>query len=222
MTRAPESTARSRRTRRGSPWRLAACIGALALGGGLAGGCGIPLQQSAQPIASDLLPEPVRSASPPAGNPSTGGVHVEDAVYFTTAGAFVVPEPRYFKPHATVGTVVTALLDGPTQREYAEGVQTALGGGIHLLSWKVSGDTVTVDFTETFLSLSGTQEVLGVAQVVYTIASFLDPAYSVLFETTGDPIFVPVGTGALVSGKVHVSEYTSLLSPTSPAATVAP
>ena len=184
-------------------------------------GCGIPTEQAARPIAASQLPGRVVPHIPSRKIPTTDSGLVQVDVYFTSTNAYVLPEARYVKPHASLATVIGTLLlaDGPSTTERFKGVQSALSPQIHLLSSHVASNVVTVNFSAGFGQLSGTQEILGVAQVVYTIAANLRASVGVLFEIDGVPIDVPVASGALESGPVHESQYSTLLSPAAPPTT---
>lgn len=178
-------------------------------------GCGIPTGQAASPIAASQLPGRVVSRNPSSKVPSTDSGLVQVDVYFTSTNAYVLPEARYVKPHASLATVIGTLLlaGGPSTTERFKGIQSALSSQIHLLSSHVASNVVTANFSAGFGQLSGTQEILGVAQVVYTVAANLRTNVGVLFEIDGVPIDVPVASGALESGPVHESQYGTLLSP---------
>ncbi|MGH9100663.1 MAG: GerMN domain-containing protein [Acidimicrobiales bacterium] len=189
---------------------MALVVGALVLGA-----CGVPTQPSASPIStgrSHISLPPTR----PTVSPCTRSGCVSVDVYFVTTDDYVVPADRVVPRDAELSSVVRSLLSGPTPAEQAKGIRTALGGGIRLLSASVTdGDKIaTLNFNTHFFTLSGPQEVLAVAQVVFTVTS-VAPDTGVTFQIDGGPIPVPVGTGALATTiVVHASEYASLRTPT--------
>lgn len=177
---------------------------AAGLGALLLSGCGIPLESSAQPVA---VP---RVISPSTTFPSTATNQTNVNVYFTSSGR-IVPRLRAVSIHQELADAVHELLLGPTVDEQRTGIATALGyGTIHPLSLHHGGGVVTVNFSADFGLLSGPQEVLAVAQVVYTVAA-VDPGEGVVFELDGAVIEVPVEDGALVNGPVHASQYGGLV-----------
>jgi spore germination protein GerM len=66
-----------------------------------------------------------------------------------------------------------ALLAGPTEREAARGISTAIPGGARLLGLEVSAGIAIVDLSREFEPSTGTTgELLTLAQVVYTLTAF--------------------------------------------------
>lgn len=193
--------------------RLATLAGVVALAccGLVLAACGIPTEATARALSNvpSKVNEPLPVTSTTAVPSQAGDVAL--TVFFISTDAYVVAEPRYVKPPASVATAIETLLAGPTTHElYTEGLTSALASDIKLLHTYRVGTVATVNFTTHFGSLSGNQEVLGVAQVVFTVAEALQPSIGVLFEINGAPIPVPVASGGLTSSPVHQSDYASL------------
>ena len=77
-------------------------------------------------------------------------------------------------------TVVHALLAGPTSVERLAGVRTAISPDVQLLRAKPERPTgtgttavITLDFNQAFGAISGTQQVIAVAQIVYTVTAYM-------------------------------------------------
>lgn len=188
----------------------ALCTAALALA---LGGCGIPMQATARPVsvpAKDKILSPATTTT----GPQTVAGFVQVDVYFTRGRAYVLPEPRFLKPPAHLATVIDLLLDGPKTSERYTGIETALAPSVRLKSVQSAHNIVSLNFTGAFFTLSGTQEILGVAQVVETVDAD-KPGVGVLFDVDGVPITVPLQTGRLDSEPVRSSEYAALIAPTS-------
>ncbi|HTX62547.1 MAG TPA: GerMN domain-containing protein [Acidimicrobiales bacterium] len=196
---------------------------AAVVAGGLAlGACGIPTQPSATPVSKSQSQLHLPPAKPPV-SPCTKSGCVSVDVYFVTRSAHLSPVGRVVPRDAKLATVIRSLLGGPTTQEIAGGITTVLGSGIQLLGATTTSATkaATLDFNGDFGTLSGTQEVLGVAQVVYTVSGFM-PGAAVTFEIEGVPIEVPVETGLLVATGVHESQYASLRTSTASTTTTTP
>ena len=112
---------------------------------------------------------------------------------------------------ATLTAAVDALLAGPTAPEVAAGDVTAFSNGVRLLSADVTGGVTTrvatVNFNQAFGEISGSLQVLAVAQVVFTVTHQLGQTTGVQFEIQGVPIEVPSASGAQVPGPVHLAQY---------------
>ncbi|MGH8982026.1 MAG: GerMN domain-containing protein [Acidimicrobiales bacterium] len=189
----------------------AGALGALGLVLGL-GGCGIPLA-TAQRISGHGNGRALSPVTTTTG-PQTVKGYARVSVYLTTDGAYVLPEPRYLKPPAHLNTVVDLLLDGPQTSERYAGINTAIPSGVLLLTGSTSHGVVTLSFSVEFYNLSGTQEVLGIAQVVDTVDAD-KPGLAVKFEVNGVPIPVPLESGELATSPVRSTQYASLTFPTS-------
>ena len=197
----------------GRLYRVLASAAALGVAGALLAACGVPTETTARDIPAGQVPFHLLSPSSPAPAVACAKGCVPVSVYFVTTGRYVTPETRNVLLPGSVTEAVDVLLNGPTTKELQSGIQTALGGGIKLISSRKSGNVVTLDFNPSFVQLSGSQEVLGVAQVVFTVAARLSPEIGVLFEIGGYGTDVPTATGRLVSAPVHESQYASLLAP---------
>lgn len=195
-------------------WQPAAAVAAVLAAGGLAlSACGIPTQATARTIPDSQVPPDVLAPFTATTRAPTHAATVRVYVYFTLTNDSVQPQARLVKPPPSLPSVMDVLLSGPTTHErFATGLGTALGAGVRLLTAHTSGDVVTLNFNTAFGELSGDQEVLGVAQVVYTAAGELkDPAVGVQFEINGNPIDVPLANGAGVGTPVHEQDYYTLL-----------
>jgi spore germination protein GerM len=196
-----------RRARRKFQWLL------LLLAGALASSCGVPTGGAPAKIPSAQVPYGLLSPQAPTTtttvSPSAYSVPV--TVYFVASTRQVlIAAGRSVAPPATLTSVIDALLGGPTALESDRNITTAIANGTRLLSAVVSGGVTTLDFNRTFGQISGTQQVQAVAQIVYTVTSQLGPDVGVQFDITGAPTAVPIGSGAQVSGPVHLLEYLKL------------
>jgi spore germination protein GerM len=195
---------------------------ALAAGGLTLGACGIPTQPSASPISAGA--PRTRPPTRPTVSPCTKSGCVTVDVYFVAHTDHLTPVKRVVPRDTKLATVVRSLLYGPTTAEQADGVRTVLGAGIRLLSASVTSKNkvATLNFNTRFFTLFGTQEVLGVAQVVFTVTSVI-PGAGVTFEIETGPTEVPVETGALATTiVVHETQYASLRTPTAPTTATTP
>lgn len=216
---APRSGAEPRSSTRRRAGAAIATV-AVALSGLLLAACGIPIQATAHAIGP--VPAKVNArlpVTPTTAAPSVAG-DVRLTVFFISSATLLVPVPRFVKPPASITAAVDTLLAGPTTHElFSLRVTTALLPGIKLLHASRAGSVVTVDFTPKFGSLSDLKEILGVAQVVFTVAEAVQPGIGVVFEINNIPIPVPVASGGLVGAPVHESDYASLRSQTTATST---
>jgi spore germination protein GerM len=196
----------------------------MALAACLVAGCGVPTQSAPQTIPRAQVPfhlldpeAPTTTTTAPAP-PFT----VPVLIYLVSStGQNLVSSQRLVAPPAQLSAVLDALLAGPTAGEAALGTQTAISSGVRVLGASVNDGVATVNFNSAFGEISGPQQILAVAQVVFTVTSQLSPETGVTFEIGGTPTNVPIATGAQVPGPVHLLQYVALAPPPpgSPAST---
>jgi spore germination protein GerM len=183
----------------------------------LASGCGVGSTGGPSAIPKNQVPFHLLTRVVPTTTTTVAPVATAAVtVYFVEPGhQHLVAAPRAVPAPPSVRTVLEELLAGPTTAERATGVRTALTDAVHLLAVRPSvvkptTDTVTVDFNTAFGLISGTQQVLAVAQVVYTITSQAGRQIGIQFQIEGVTTDVPTATGAEVGGPVFYRQYESL------------
>lgn len=167
-------------------------------------GCSGP--QGAVEVPPERLPFSLeRTPTPSLTSPAERLV----TIYLVRDGR-LVPVPRLVAgglPAAEAS--VRALLLGPSARERASGVETAVPAATQLVGLSVSGDVVEVDLSAEFQSPAEPQVVLTrVAQVVWTLA--VSPGASVRFSVDGVPIDVPIDDGSAPDRPVDPSDFASV------------
>jgi len=183
------------RMRRSIPALLA--TGAVVVG---LAGCGVPIDNqpaalSRHGVPFDLL-APTQSTTTITSVPSPIAIPVR--IYLIGPTGHVAPVSRTVSVSPPdLLTVLRALVAGPTDAESAAGLQSAVTSQTTVLGANIAGGTATVNLGGTFGQIVGPPEIQAVAQVVFT-ASALPGVTGVTFELTGQPVEVPVGSGALV------------------------
>ncbi|HVA03216.1 MAG TPA: GerMN domain-containing protein [Acidimicrobiales bacterium] len=174
---------------------LATCAVALGLAG-----CGVPVDKqpaalSRHGIPFDLL-APTQSTTTVTTGPSPIAVPVQIFLIGPTGHLVAVARNVTVSP-PDLATVLKVLLAGPTDVEAAAGLQSAVATQTTVLAANIAGGTATVNLGGTFGQIVGPPEIQAVAQVVFT-ASTLPGVTGVTFELMGQPVQVPVASGALV------------------------
>jgi spore germination protein GerM len=204
--------------------RLGPVVAAIALL--VTAGCGVVAGGGPHAVPQGQVPFHLLTPEPPTTTTTTAPADVPVTVYFVApTQQYLITSQRTVPTTNTLRTVIHALFGGPTTVEKTYGVRTAINSSVNLLRVKPSRPkstttTVTLDFNRAFGQISGTQQVLAVAQIVYTVTGYLGPTFGVQFEIEGVPTDVPTDTGAQVSGPVHRTKY-STLAP-QPSATTVP
>ncbi len=193
---------RGRASRGRAVGSLLALAAALALGA-----CGIPTG-AARPIPRSDVPfrllDPGSTPSTTAGPPAVG---VAEPVYLVAPDQqHLVALERDVPVPATLTEIVGALLEGPTSAEQADGITTFVSGNRTQVSTTLAGSVATLDFAVNPVQVVGPDQVLAVAQIVYTVTQ--QPGITqVLFQIAGQPVEVPVASGAQVPGPVNRFDY---------------
>ncbi len=181
---------------------VAAAVGATVL----LAACGLPTSGTPQAIPRGQVPFQLLAPNLSSTTTTAPLGDVTVPIFLVDPSQHLTPRQRDVASPAPLASVINALLAGPTSSETAVGIQTSIGDEVRLLSATVSGDVATVDFNRAFGEITGTQQVLAVAQVVYTTTQ--QPGVSgVIFEIAGARTEVPVGSGAQVAGPVVRSQF---------------
>lgn len=157
------------------------------------GGCGIPTSGVPKPIAAASVPftllgtEPV-GAQPPSLGPAT-------LVYYVRQDR-LAPVTRHIPGSNVPAASVRMILSGPTASEANDGLASDVPARTRLVSLDVTGRVATVDLSKEFGTIGGSDQVLAVAQIVYTVTAsrYID---AVSFAINGRRIEVPDGSGSL-------------------------
>ncbi|MGY1709322.1 GerMN domain-containing protein [Geodermatophilus sp. SYSU D00758] len=170
-------------------------------------GCGIPAQNRPE-LVPDVAQPPVASGdgAPPAGPRLT---------VFFVRGADLAPVERRTSA-ATAVAALDLLVEGPTRRESASGIRTALAPEAVAADEAFHPGTTTVSVNRGFTALNGEDQLLAVAQVVWTLTD-LPAVGSVRFTREGTPIEAPTDAG-LTDRPVTREDYRSV-TPAEPATT---
>lgn len=193
--------------------RTTFAVGALvALLAVAAAGCGVP--DSTRPEVIQDRDVPFQLLAPTASVTSTtqpGSVATARAtIYLVDEEGELVSGEREVKSPATVVRAVEVLLQGPAEDEVGR-LSTAITSGTQLLD--VDGPTdglVTVDLSKELLDITGRQQILALAQVVYTVTA-LPNVERVLFRIDGERREVPNGDGKLTSSPLGRGSYRALV-----------
>jgi spore germination protein GerM len=169
----------------------------------LVAGCGLP---------NDDGPEVIDPSSVPGNLLATGGVpsptpgRGQVVSVFFARGDRLVSRPRRVTSVNVSADTVRALLIGPTPAETTAGLVTAVPADTRLISLDLSGSVAKVDLGAAFGATGGSQQVLAVAQIVYTLTS--SPSISrVSFAIDGRSVEVPDGSGSLSTAPRGRDDY---------------
>jgi spore germination protein GerM len=118
----------------------------------------------------------------------------------------VVPVVRSASEPPNPKTVGVALLTGPTQDEADVGMRSAIPSAAIRGFGRPVRSTVTVDITQPFTEVSGSEQKIALAQIVLTL-TLLKGVKQVRFLLDGEPVSVPRSNGTLTRAPVRRSDY---------------
>lgn len=170
--------------------------------------CGIPTQNTPTTIAKRAVPfhllDP-NSTTTTTTTPSPG-VTVSQPIYLVASNQHVAPVVRNVPLPANLTQILGALIEGPTASETAAGLQSFLVGtpsDVHAITFD---GIVTVDFATNPVQVVGPDQILAIAQIVFT--AMAQPGITgVTFEIDGTAIEVPTAGGEQVPGPVNDATY---------------
>ena len=160
--------------------------------------CGVQPQDDAEPVPTHLLPADVAAPTSAPSSPATVDV------YLVEQGRLV----RHAQPGAgddglsALRSLLSAAAPQGTRR-------TAVPAGTSLLSASADGDLVVLDLSGEFGEVRGRDQLLAVAQVVWTVTE-RPPLRRVRLTVEGRELPLPVDTGAAASGPVTRDDYASV------------
>ncbi len=133
------------------------------------------------------------------------------AVYFLRDGKVSPVRRAISATPAVARAAMGALLEGPTEKEAADGLASAIPPGTNLRDISVADGVATVDLDGSFDDGGGSASMLGrVAQVVATLTRF-PTIQRVAFRIDGEPVEAIGGEGVMVDppiGRAAIEDET--------------
>ena len=169
--------------------------------------CGIPVDDAARPLSAEDVPSP-RPGPTAAPAPPTGGATDAAVEVFLVRELRLAPVRRQVPPPPSVEDAIAALLTEPTAAERSDGLRTALTRDVRLAGMVAAGVPL-VDVTETFAQTEGEEQILALAQIVFTLTG-LPEVNGVFFALEGRPVDVPTGDGTLERGPLRRDDFAAV------------
>lgn len=177
----------------------------------VAGGCSVGNEAQPRAMSPDDVPFGLLDA-PSIAPPTTtepGRRTTNVTLYFVRQGK-LVPSARVVPAPAPVGAVLQLLLEGPTERESREGLQSAISPATRLLDVSVDGAVAQVNLSASFVESRVQDQTAAVAQIVVTAAG-LPGIRGVTFALAGRPVEVPAADNTLRRGTLTPADYAALI-----------
>lgn len=175
----------------------------------LLAGCGVPTDREPRPLAKDDVPFGLLDATSTTTTTVATPATTAPVEIFLVAGDRLVPVARHVAAPPSPATTLARLLDGPTREERASGLRTAIAAEAEVEVVTAKAGTVRLDLDQSFAELEGREQVLALAQVVFT-ATGLQDVDGVVFTLAGKPVEVPTADGTLRTGLLRAAHFDSL------------
>jgi hypothetical protein len=132
-----------------------------------------------------------------------------DVVVFLAKNGRLVRAERKLAPPVSLENLLGVLGQGPTRAEVADGTRSALPDDETFESVALVGGTAIVDLNRPFTALSGNDQVLALAQIVWSLTA--RPGVGLVQFTLQDQaIDIPRANGSLTSTPVSRDDYAPL------------
>jgi spore germination protein GerM len=171
--------------------------------------CGVPSDSGPRALPRDRVPFDLLT---PGSSVATTTTLV--AVTTDVPIALIGPD-RVAVVHRLVGAppslfrVIEALLAGPTAEESALGLRTAIINQTRLLSVRIQGGVATIDLSGDFAAIGGTEQILALAQLVFT-ATGAAGVLGVRLSLDGKAVELPRGDGTLTQEPLRPRDYAAI------------
>lgn len=162
----------------------------------LLGACGVPADRAPRGLSAGDVPyELLEEAPPTTAAPAVPSVPTAPVNVYFVRGERMYPVVRQVNAPPSVAKALTAMLFGPVEDEAAAGVRSAISPTAAIQARALDPATVLVDLSSEFAQGSVGEQVIGLAQVVWT-ATDIPGVTGVRFTLNGQPIQVPTPTGS--------------------------
>ena len=176
---------------------LVACL--LLLLGGTA--CGVSPQQHPERLRRDVVP----GSTAPSG-PSEGPTAVRSVDAYLVDGDRLVAVRRQVPDRDILREALLRVADGPATTEAARGLRSALPRNVRPIAVELGDGVALVDMDPGFLALAGHEQVLAVAQIVYTVSGPAG-ARAVRVRVDGRFLELPTGNGSLATRPLTRADF---------------
>lgn len=175
--------------------------------------CGVPGDSDPRAIEAENVPFGLLAPTAEATTttqPSAFTATARVTVYLADADGKLQAVGRQVTAPLSVAKAIESLLGGPTEEE-ADRLSTAITSETELLGVQGPDDgLVILDLSRQLLDITGRQQILALAQVVWT-ATALPSVDRVLFEFDGEQAEVQNGNGTLTSSPLGRLSYRDLI-----------
>jgi hypothetical protein len=171
-------------------------------------GCGIGAEPASHVIDPGIVPRGLRTSA------STVPAVISDVpkgnvTLYLELGQGLVAVDRAAPAPVSLRNVLRVLTRSPTRSEQTKGMLNPLSTAKPIVLRSLANGTAVVDLPSTFTDLGGQDQIMAVAQLVYTVTAF-PGVDQVSVLVNGQPASVPTATGSLDPGPLMRADYVAL------------
>jgi hypothetical protein len=171
--------------------------------------CGVPSDSGPRPLPRDGVPFDLLAPGSSAVTSSTLVAVTTDVPIALIGTDRLAVVRRLVEAPPSLFRIIEALLAGPTAEESALGLRTAIINQTRLLSVRIQSGVATIDLSGDFAAIGGQEQILALAQLVFTAAS-AQGVLGVRLSLDGKPVEVPRGDGTLTQEPLRPSDYAAI------------
>lgn len=162
----------------------------------VAGACGVQFDGAPRAFPPEDVPYALLEEAPPTTvTPTVPAVPTAPVNVYFVRGERMYPVVRQVNAPSSVPKGLSALLFGPEETEATSGVRSAISPTAAIQARAIDPATYLVDLSTEFAQGSVSEQVFGLAQVVWT-ATDIPGVTGVRFTLNGLPIQVPTPIGS--------------------------
>jgi hypothetical protein len=171
-------------------------------------GCRVPEDSSPREIPTDQVPFDL--LAPSSTVPAvTSPVPTTDGTIYLDSSDRLIAVKRSVPAPLSLGSLLAALVQGPTQDEATKGYTSSVGPQASVLSAMVTDGTAVIDISDAFSGIGVQEQITGLAQIVYT-ATELPGVQKVRIQLNSQPASVPRGDGSATTDPLSRADYAAL------------
>jgi spore germination protein GerM len=168
-------------------------------------GCGVPNDASPRSLPKDAVPFELLSPDSTGVTTTTlVAVSAEVSIYLVGSDRLVAVR-RLVESPVTLFRVLETLLAGRTGEEAASGLRSAIVN-TQLISVRSQSGVATIDLSSDFATIGGQDQILAVAQLVFTTTS-LPGVVGIKLSLDGRAVEVPRGDGTLTQDPLKPADF---------------
>ncbi len=168
--------------------------------------CGVGVDGAPNVIAKKDVPYGLLD---PSVTTTTAGPPSQYVTVYFQGPQRLVAVSRAVPPPVSAREAVQALAGGTTTAEAAEGLQSPVSAATPLALSHLATPTVTVTVGSTFAALSGRDQTIAAAQLVFTVTAF-PSVQQVTIRMNGKTVAVPTANGTVTHGALNRQDFAAL------------